>query len=88
MNRSAAYAALDEETGAYFGWFRPVWKAEAIPVCEDGRPKPFQNMKDAEIAAWRAKDLVEQPVMYRDGATLSSGPRAAAEAHFKTAEVR
>jgi len=22
MNRSAAYAALDEETGAYFGWFR------------------------------------------------------------------
>ena len=82
MNRSNAYAALDEVAGVYRGWFRPCWKAEPVLVCSNGEPVPFQSAKDAEIAAWRTLYEVEEPVMFRAG-TMLGERRSAAETLFK-----
>lgn len=34
-------------------------------VNKNGQPAHFKNARDAELAAWRAKDKVEQTVMRR-----------------------
>jgi hypothetical protein len=84
MNASTAYALFDEETGAYLGYFRRVWKADAEVVCENGKPRVFQSPKDAEIAAWRALNAINQRAMLRDGETLTTA-RAKADAVFRRA---
>lgn len=83
MNCRDAYA--ESTVHGYIGWVRLDWKAEPFEVRVDNKDGPvayFRNATEAELAAWRLKHKIELKAMTRDGDTLSTGVRAAAEALF------
>jgi hypothetical protein len=76
MNRSAVRTRHTRN-----GWiaeYKLCWKADYEPVLRilpDGRkdgPIYYDTQDQAEVAAWRCKDSLEQPVMTRDGAILEA----------------
>ena len=86
MNRSVARGI---DTG--YGWkaqYRLVWRSRydtVMKIGPDGKPKGpryFETDLEAENAAWREKNDIEQPVMVRYGETLLKA-RTNAEAAFK-----
>lgn len=86
MNRATAFA--QPTMNGYVGRFRLAWKTEAFPVrtTRDGPIVYFRTAPEAECAAWRVKDKIEQTVMHRDGETLSSA-KAAADSYFRTGKA-
>lgn len=72
----------------YIGEFRLAWRSTYEPVlkiCADGRRdgvRYFDTEEAAEIAAWRVKNELEQPVMVRSGDRIGSAKQDA-ESHFK-----
>lgn len=81
MNQQRAYAELTKH--GYVGKFQLAWRTDVYEVKENGETKYFKYKHNAEIAAWRAKDAVENTVMYREGVTLSDGKYPDSEALFK-----
>lgn len=72
----------------HVGEFRLAWRSDFYPVREAGDDSPIQyfpSRKDAELAAWRAMNQIEQKAMVRGGEKLSA--RAAADALFKLPAV-
>lgn len=82
MNRSAAFA--EHTMRGYVGRFRLAWRSESFPVRSrrDGPIVYFQTAAEAECAAWRVKDKIEQPRMLRAGEKISA-KRCAADALFR-----
>ncbi|WP_025199091.1 hypothetical protein [Brucella sp. BO2] len=80
MNQQTAYAEWTEH--GYIGKFQLAWRTDVYVVKKDDKPLYFKYPHDAEIAAWRAKDAIENTVMLRDGVTLSGGKYPEAEAVF------
>lgn len=86
MNRADARATWTPR--GYVGEFRLVWKSDYQPVLKTdakGRklgPEYFPTKDAAEVAAWRMKNDIEQPVMIRGGDKCQA-QRATAEALFK-----
>ena len=86
MNKADARAILT--TKGYIGEYRLSWRSDFVPVLrtdDKGRrlgPAYFGSTKDAELAAWREMNRVEQCAMVRGGVTVTTA-RAAAELHFK-----
>lgn len=72
--------------------FRLAWKSGFEPVVrigEDGRRlgiEYFPSAKDAELAAWRTMNRIEQTAMVRGGVTVSQS-RADADSFFKARPV-
>lgn len=87
MNRSDA-RAIRKDCG-WIGQYRLVWKTRyetVMNIDQNGDPKGeryFDDMRDAELAAWREKQDIEQPVLVRAGEKMSTQHIKAAEAHFK-----
>ncbi|MDT6940761.1 hypothetical protein RI570_11440 [Brucella pseudogrignonensis] len=81
MNQQTAYAEWTVD--GYVGKFQLAWRTEVYEVKQDGKTQHFKYKHDAEIAAWRAKDAIENTTMYREGVTLSDGKYPEAEALFK-----
>ncbi len=86
MNISDARGVLTIH--GYIGEYRLVWKSNYQPVLktdEKGRkigPEYFPTQDAAEVAAWRKKNELEQPLMVRSGEILSA-PRREAEGLFR-----
>lgn len=51
----------------YEAQYKPVWAASFRKVEVRGRVAAFDNKADAEVAAWRVLNAIEQSVMRRDG---------------------
>lgn len=90
MNQSDVRTHLTVK--GHVGEFRLAWKAAFEPVvriAEDGRRlgvEYFPTAKDAELAAWRTMNRIEQTAMVRGGDTVCQS-RAEAESFFKTRPV-
>lgn len=90
MNQSDVRTHLTVK--GHVGEFRLCWKSSFEPVVkigEDGRRlgvEYFPTAKDAELAAWRTMNRIEQTVMVRGGETVGQS-RAAADSFFKTRPV-
>jgi hypothetical protein len=90
LNRSNAYG--EPVANGYIGKFRLVWKAtyDVVQDTDDkGQftgPKIFPSEESAEVAAWRCKRDIEEPIMFRSGPMVSQA-RAQAEKIFKKEAV-
>lgn len=90
MNQSDVKTQLTVH--GYIAEFRLAWRADFQPVLrmdDDGRRlgvEYFKNEKDAELAAWRTMNRIEQSAMVRDGEKLQT--KSAAEALFRPRDER
>lgn len=81
-----AHARAVQTHKGWIGELRLSWKADYEPVLiidENGMkkgPRYFDTQKDAELAAWRLKNTLEQSVMTRDGVRI--GDLSEADAAF------
>lgn len=91
MNRSDARAI--KKDGSWVGQYRLLWKTRyetVMNIDQNGVSKGeryFDDKRDAELAAWREKQDIEQPVLLRAGEKMSAQHIKAAEAHFKPTTV-
>lgn len=91
MNRSDARAI--KKDGSWVGQYRLLWKTRyetVMNIDQNGDPKGeryFDDRRDAELAAWREKQDIEQPVLVRAGEKMSAQHIKAAHAHFKPMTV-
>lgn len=91
MNRSDA-RAIEKELG-WIGQYRLLWKSRyetVMNIDPNGQPKGeryFADKRDAELAAWRIKQDIEQPVLVRAGEKMSAQHLKAAQALFKPTTV-
>lgn len=82
MNTNGARA--HKWPGGWIGQYRLPWQGDwhEVKAKPDSPATVFLTREAAELAAWRTKHRIEDPVMTRSG-DIKAGARATAEAIFK-----
>lgn len=77
----------------YIGEYRLCWRSGYQPVLKTDRngrklgPEYFKTQDAAEVAAWRTKNDLEQPIMLRSGDRIENA-KSVAEAQFNLPKLR